>query len=111
MNSRNHTTFGRCVVWWLAGLLALMVTGCAERVGMGVYTPVNLQPVNFWWHFNPSKNATWDYFSPIPDDKQPITILQREGPLPEAAPQPPINMAMPPQSPQPVFPPGYGVYR
>lgn len=91
---------------WAPLCLLLSLAGCVEKTG--VYTPVNLQPVNFWWHFNPSKTATWDYFSPIPDGQQPVTILQREGPLPAAPAANPYPVtATPAPQPYPARPPGY----
>ena len=31
-------------------------------------------PVDYWWHLNPSATGNWDYFSPVSSIRQPLAV-------------------------------------
>ncbi|MBF0142980.1 MAG: hypothetical protein HQL57_06025 [Magnetococcales bacterium] len=44
-------------------------------------------PVDFWWHQNPSMEGKWDYFRPVGDVRQPIKVIVRRRSVVPATPE------------------------
>ncbi|MEO5379120.1 MAG: hypothetical protein H7832_15270 [Magnetococcus sp. DMHC-6] len=78
--------------WYCGGLTALGVmfmvqTGYCETLydfqtsGIlptnGSYSIKYANPVEYWWEKNPSQTGSWDYFTPMPNMKEPIPVIKR----------------------------------